>query len=149
MSEDLKFCRKCGETKPLTEFYSCQANQDRIANWCKRCAWAGIKEPTINSRLYQRLGGRIYAALSGRASKSFRTAELTGCSIENLKLWLAQKFQPGMTWENFGEWHIDHIRPCSSFDLTCPQQQRHCFHYTNLQPLWARDNLRKGAKWNH
>ena len=44
-------------------------------------------------------------------------------------------------------WHIDHIRPCASFDLTDPEQQKQCFHYTNLQPLWAEDNLRKSDKW--
>jgi HNH endonuclease. len=54
-----------------------------------------------------------------------------------------------MSWDNYGRdgWHIDHIRPCASFDLTDPEQQRQCFHYTNLQPLWAADNIRKGAKW--
>jgi hypothetical protein len=54
-----------------------------------------------------------------------------------------------MTWENHGRygWHIDHIRPCASFDLADPEQQRKCFHYTNLQPLWASENMRKGDKW--
>ena len=51
-----------------------------------------------------------------------------------------------MTWDNHGEWHIDHIKPCASFDLTDADQQRECFNYTNLQPLWAKDNLSKGAK---
>ena len=54
-----------------------------------------------------------------------------------------------MTWEDFmnGKIHIDHIRPCASFNLNDPSQQKICFHYTNLQPLWAKDNLRKGTKW--
>ena len=58
-------------------------------------------------------------------------------------------FQPGMTWDNHAidGWHIDHIRPCTSFDLTDPEQQRQCFHYTNLQPLWAFDNISKSDKW--
>lgn len=47
-----------------------------------------------------------------------------------------------------GEWHIDHIKPCASFDLTDPEEQKECFHYTNLQPLWAKDNLNKGAKYD-
>ena len=52
-------------------------------------------------------------------------------------------------WDNYGEWHIDHIRPCSSFDLTIQEQQVQCFNYKNLQPLWAIDNISKGAKYEH
>jgi hypothetical protein len=52
-----------------------------------------------------------------------------------------------MTWENYGPvWHVDHIRPCASFDLTDPAQQRECFHFSNLQPLFAAENLAKGDK---
>jgi len=51
-------------------------------------------------------------------------------------------------WDNYGSgWHIDHIRPCSSFDLSDEEQQRACFHHSNLQPLWVKDNLEKGSKW--
>lgn len=52
-----------------------------------------------------------------------------------------------MSWDNFGEWYIDHIKPCCSFDLTDIEQQKKCFHYTNLQPLWAIDNLKKSGKY--
>ena len=51
-----------------------------------------------------------------------------------------------MTWDNHGKWHIDHIKPCASFDLLHKKQQRKCFYYKNLQPLWAQENLSKGAK---
>ena len=69
---------------------------------------------------------------------------LTGCASWNeLKIYLESKFSNGMTWENMGEWHIDHIKPCYSFDLTDEKQQMECFHFTNLQPLWAKDNLSK------
>lgn len=51
-----------------------------------------------------------------------------------------------MTWENYGEWHIDHIKPCASFDLNDPEQQKLCFHYTNLQPMWAKENQKKADK---
>lgn len=55
-----------------------------------------------------------------------------------------------MTWENYGfyTWHIDHIRPCASFDLSDPEQQKICFNYKNMQPLWAHENLSKHAKYN-
>ncbi len=57
-----------------------------------------------------------------------------------------QQFTTGMTWENQGLWHLDHKRPCAAWDLTKPDEQAGCFHYTNYQPLWAKDNLSKGAK---
>ena len=69
-------------------------------------------------------------------------------SMEELKYYLEGKFQSGMTWENHGfrGWHIDHILPCSSFDFTKIEEQKKCFHYTNLQPLWAHENLTKAEK---
>lgn len=78
-----------------------------------------------------------------------RTIDLLGCTISELRQHLENRFIGGMTWENHGlhGWHIDHIRPCASFDLTQPAQQRECFHYLNLQPLWAKDNMSKSAKW--
>lgn len=69
------------------------------------------------------------------------------CSTEELKIKLESKFQSGMSWNNYGKWHIDHIKPLSKFDLTDPIQLKEACHYTNLQPLWAKDNLRKGAKY--
>jgi hypothetical protein len=85
-----------------------------------------------------------------RAEKSKQGIELLGCDIQWLAAWLEVQFQSGMTWENYGPvWHVDHKRPCASFDLSDPVQQRLCFHWTNLQPLFAEENLRKGAKWEN
>ena len=80
--------------------------------------------------------------------KFFKTEELLGCSIKFLKHHLESQFKDGMSWENRGNrgWHIDHIRPCSSFDLVDPEEQKKCFHYTNLQPLWWWENLQKSDK---
>ena len=88
------------------------------------------------------------SVLKGRY-KSKPTLKLLGCSFEECWQHLESKFQPGMTKENYGLWHVDHIRPCVSFDLTDPEQQKICFHYTNLQPLWAIDNMKKGSKINY
>lgn len=76
------------------------------------------------------------------------SSELLGCDIKKAREHLEKQFKEGMTWENHGNdgWHIDHILPCASFDLTDPEQQKKCFHYTNLQPLWAKENMSKGAK---
>lgn len=69
-----------------------------------------------------------------------------GCSVEQLMSHLEARFLPGMTWENHGKWHIDHIKPLASFDLTQRDQFLQAAHYTNLQPLWGPDNLKKGAR---
>ena len=65
-----------------------------------------------------------------------------------LKQYLENQFKPGMTWQNHTVtgWHIDHIMPCSIFDLSKPEKQKACFHYTNLQPLWYYENIRKSNK---
>lgn len=77
--------------------------------------------------------------------KSNKSLELIGCTSDQLRNYIEKLWLPGMSWDNYNYrgWHIDHIRPVSSFDLTDPEQQRQCFHYTNLQPLWAKDNLAK------
>jgi hypothetical protein len=90
---------------------------------------------------------RVGVALSRQnARKSNRTLKLVGCTTSELMAHLESKFAPGMSWENRGEWHIDHIVPLAAFDLSDKDQQAAAFHYTNLQPLWKKDNLAKGSK---
>jgi len=101
------------------------------------------KDPVF--KLRQQLASRIWSALSG-AQKSAHTMELIGCTVEELWIHLESQFKQGMTRSNYGIWHCDHIKACAKFDLTDPTQQRICFHWTNLQPLWATDNIRKGAR---
>jgi hypothetical protein len=95
-------------------------------------------------KLASNLRSRVWSALKG-THKSKRTIELIGCSIEELWKYLESKFQHGMTKNNYGEWHVDHIIPCCKFDMNNLEDQKKCFHYTNLQPLWAIDNLRKSG----
>ena len=98
-------------------------------------------------KLIDNLRNRIYCVLKGKTKKSTRTLNLLGVeNISEVKLHLEKQFESWMNWENHGLWHIDHIKPCASFDLTCPVQQLACFHYSNLQPLSATDNLSKGAR---
>jgi hypothetical protein len=99
----------------------------------------------INCKLAHYLRTRIVRALRGNP-KLFTTMKLVGCSIEKLKQHLEKQFTKGMNWSNYGKWHIDHIKPCASFDLNKPEEQVRCFNYKNLQPLWAKENLRKGKK---
>ena len=80
-------------------------------------------------------------------SKTFQSHnKFLGCSPKEAKNYLEQQFREGMSWTNHGEWHIDHIIPLASFDLTCEEDVRKACHYTNLQPLWAEENLAKGDK---
>jgi hypothetical protein len=81
-------------------------------------------------------------------NKIYKMVDLLGCTALEAKEHLEKQFKEGMSWENHGNngWHIDHIIPCASFDLTDQEQQKKCFYYTNLQPLWASENLSKGAK---
>ena len=98
-------------------------------------------------KLIKTLRSRLKKSLKLKdAKKCTSTMELIGCSVNFLKKYIGDQFKDGMTWENHGLWHIDHRKPCSSFNLTEEQQQKECFHYTNLQPLWAKDNLSKGSK---
>ena len=102
----------------------------------------------------QQLLNSLRSRLSGlvkKGKKAASTMELAGCTVAQLRQHLEAQFTDGMSWENYGKhgWHVDHIRPCASFDLADPEQQRQCFHYSNLQPLWAVDNMRKGARWQN
>lgn len=104
----------------------------------------------IQYKISQNIRRRILAALK-KKRKMDNTINLIGCSISSLMNYLESKFQYGMSWENHGfgdnKWHIDHIIPCVTFDLTKEEEQRKCFHYTNLQPLWQKENLSKGDKY--
>ena len=90
------------------------------------------------------LRGRLRKAVLSNGSCS--AVRDLGCAVEELKKHLESKFQPGMTWKNQGLWHIDHVRPLASFDLTERAQFLQACHYTNLQPLWAAENLKKAAR---
>lgn len=101
------------------------------------------RKTDLGYRIRCNLSGRLHAALKGVCA-SAKTMTLLGCSIESLKTYLESKFETGMNWENYGNgWHIDHIMPCAIFDLTNEEHRKHCFHFSNLQPLWAIDNIKK------
>ncbi|KKM96146.1 hypothetical protein LCGC14_1181060 [marine sediment metagenome] len=102
------------------------------------------RKKDINFKIVSYLRTRVWGALKGKA-KSQSTMKLIGCNIIFLKQYLEKRFKIGMNWNNYGKWHIDHIKPCCSFDLSKVSEQLKCFNYKNLQPLWAIDNLSKGG----
>lgn len=99
----------------------------------------------IKYKLKKNLQRRIIHAIKGE-TKSKSTMKLIGCTINELMESLQKKFTKGMSWNNYGEWQIDHIIPCSSFNLIETNEQEKCFNYKNLQPLWKKDNLEKSNK---
>ena len=98
-----------------------------------------------NNRIANNIRSRISRAVK-RGLKCGSAIDSLGCSIEQLKLHLQSNFVNGMTWDNYGEWHIDHIVPLISFDLSNLEHFKVACHYTNLQPLWAKDNISKGGR---
>ena len=106
------------------------------------------KRVDINFRLRKYLSSRLRAVLKGRVKES-GILSLIGCSLDHLRLHIQSQFNEGMNWQNHGKWHIDHIRPCASFDLQSVEEQKKCFNYKNLQPLWAYENKSKGDKYGY
>jgi hypothetical protein len=125
-----------------------RSNQYYYANYPKvKQYWQNRYKNDLDFRITMNLRKRVRDILKSR-KKYLSTIQMIGCSSTELRIHLQKQFTDGMNWENYGfyGWHIDHIIPCSSFDMTDPEQQKICFHYSNLQPLWAADNFRKSDK---
>ena len=106
------------------------------------------KKIDIGFKILENARTRLYTSFKRAiVKKDIKTMDLIGTSMFNLIRHLEKKFKPGMTLENYGEWHIDHIKPIAKFDLKNENELKKCFHYTNLQPLWAKENLVKSDKY--
>lgn len=119
--------------------------------WMKKWHRKNAKEiyARRRARPYEKIASTIRARVYECLKKNYRSVKtevVIGITFRELKVYLEQMFREGMTWGNYGEWHIDHIIPISSFDLSKEEEQKKAFHYTNLQPLWAKENLQKHAK---
>lgn len=130
-----KWCKK--NTQKIKKYY--QKHKCKILEQHKKRSNKRRKND-INFKLICYLRTRIYNAIK-QNSKSKSTIELLDCTIPELKQHLENQFKKDMTWNNYGKWHTDHIKTCASFDLSKPEDQKKCFHYTNLRPLWAEENL--------
>ena len=126
------------------EYY--QTNKQKILKTHKKYEQLQLKKNPI-FRMRKNVRRRLHLALNGKF-KIRTTLNLIGCSWEKLKLYLESKFETCMTWDNYGYygWHIDHIIPVSNYDLDNLEELKKCMHYTNLQPLWMSDNLKKGNR---
>jgi hypothetical protein len=168
-----KYCTKCKSEMDLKSYHKNkekrrlyikkyeEQNPDKLKKtrlqtkqWLKeRPEYMNVwyKEKLSNSieyRIIHNLRERLRSALHNN-SKGEKTMTMLGCDVITFKKYLESQFKEGMNWNNYGRkgWHIDHIRPCSNFDLSNLEQQKQCFHYTNLQPLWWKDNLIKSSKY--
>jgi hypothetical protein len=118
-------------------------NRERcIAKYAQE--WRALPNDS-EKKIYHRLYTRMDCALPDGVPLCAEMDELIGCSISEFRSHIESKFADGMNWAD-GGWHIDHIIPCAAFDLSCPEQQKACFHFSNTQPLWKSDNLRKHSK---
>lgn len=198
----MKQCKKCLDTKDLSDFTKNKNSKDGLCCYCRICKsqvdrdyyknnskeinkrrlsyhktspipkecrkrYAKSEKGKIAQRKYVKkryqsnlefkirttLRSRLKHAIDGNIKK-LSAIKLLGCTVEYFISYIESKLLPDMTWENYGNpngnhsdcWHIDHIIPCARFNLVDLEQQKLCFHYTNLQPLWAKDNLSKADK---
>ena len=107
-----------------------------------------FQERIEKAKAHRRIRGTISCRLTGVlknifAKKSSSILNYLGCSFKEFVIHLESQFKSGMSWENYGKWHVDHIKPCNTYDLTIAEEQYKCFHYTNLRPLWAIENWKR------
>ncbi len=121
-----------------------ERNRPSRAEWYRKKRREDLNYRIAGS-LRSRLRAAIRAQLAGGSPKKGSAIKNLGCSMDEFVQYLEGLFQQGMSWDNYGDWHIDHVLPLSGFDLSDSEQVKKACYYTNLQPLWAEDNIRKGA----
>ena len=169
-----KTCTTCNVLKSLSEFRINRKSVDNLSHICIQCLpknnWTKEKQQqsekkyktnnpekikekyrkqsqNINRRIRNNLNHRISEALlTNKNKKNNKTAQYIGCSIPFLHAWIEYQFYESMTWETYGQWHLDHVKPCASFDLSNEEEIKECFCWKNMQPLWATENVIKSDK---
>lgn len=162
----MKTCTKCLSLKELSEFHKMKHGKFGVKDHCKECTKKYFeskprkcrphdpeyfknyhKNQTLEQKIAARLRTRLCLAIKND-QKIGSAIEDLGCSIGELKIYLESKFKDGMSWDNYGinGWHIDHIFPLSKIDFNNQTEIKKACHFTNLQPLWAKENLSKRDK---
>lgn len=104
------------------------------------------KEDTIY-QIINNLTSRMCTKLKkNNIEREITYSQFLGCTPQFLKSFIENKFKEGMSYNNYGEWEVDHIHPISKIDFDKPEQIKKCFHHTNLQPLWRSENIKKSNK---
>ena len=161
-----KTCSKCKVGKPTTEFHKHILHQDGLDTQCKTCSLARHKVYRQKNKESRNAYSRVYyqekytndlpyklmilvqnaaQRVTGKRPRNKEALEILGCTMEHYIQHLESKFTEGMNWDNHAKegWHIDHIRPLREKELTLEDGLKR-LHYTNTQPLWAKDNIAKG-----
>lgn len=144
--EKVKYYHNHVEAKAAYDRVYRVENKQKIRGYKK--SWEIKNKTRVDIRIKRNLYRRInHVIMDGY--KSAHTLDLLGCTFDEFLIHLESQFTENMSWDNYGQygWHVDHVKPCNAFDLTDPTQQRECFNYKNLQPLWWVDNLKKSKKW--
>ncbi len=169
-----QLCQLCKTLKSFTNFRTYSRSKSGFYKTCNDC-WAPTKwnkekqkesekkyvknnpdkmrqkwqraSKNPNRIIRNRLNKRIIDALnSQRTNKNNKTVTYIGCDIKFLRNWIEYQFTDVINWNTYGNWHIDHVKPCASFDLTDEKQQLLCFNWSNLRPCLAEENMRKNDK---
>jgi hypothetical protein len=162
-----KNCPKCNTIKPIDNFYKCKSSKDGIYNICKNCELERKKiyyqenkekiyeyerkkyhsDETV--RIKKLLRRRFLASLKAQSTEKCKSIiELSDCNLDFFKKWIEYQYKEitnnEINWEDFKKnYHMDHLLPCSSFDLTNIEEQKKCFHWKNIQILTKENNLKK------
>lgn len=165
-----KVCKVCNKSQPTDLYKKAPRSKDGLFRTCNDCwkprEWT-IEKQRQSYKIYRKkhpdkirekenrpeyrlrtlLRNRIrMALLAQKTNKDNSTAKYIGCDIAFLRKWLEFQFTDKISWSNTSEWHIDHVKPCSSFDLLHETQQKECFSWKNLRPCLAEENMKKSNK---
>lgn len=153
-----KWCGTCKVYKALDMFSRYTRSWDGRRYKCNAClSQANKRERHIETRKAWLANNSIRGHISSRmrnalkrvgSSKSERSLEFLGCSVEKFKIYIESHFAENMKHSNYPRWEYDHHYPVASFDMTNPVHQKACFHYKNYRPLWAQDNRMKSSKYD-
>ena len=163
-----KTCSICNQNKSVIEYYKSYRHKDGYFKWCGKCHDERTQNKAYNPKVkrtkeymieynkkksenpvYQ-IKHALRSNLNSRIENKLkldRTLNYSRCSIEFFKLWIEYNFDEHMSWKNRkGNWHIDHIMPCASYDLSKQEEIYKCYNWTNLRPLYKKENIEKSDK---
>ena len=148
-NDNQSVCTKCMCIKDVENFIKDKIRKNGLSAQCNECKneyYKNKKKSDIIFKISTTIRSMISSYIkSNGIKKSKKSEEIIGCKFKDLKIHLELKFKDGMKWENYGMWHIDHIIPISY--AKSEEEIYKLNHYTNLQPLWAKDNLSKGNRF--